>query len=568
MTKPRDPDALLSAYLAGGMEVLPDRVIDAVLDEVHGTRQRTVLGPWRTRSMFKPSLAATAVVVVLFSGALLLNRPEQPAIGDPSPTPSTDPTPSGPSAEPTPSAVTSPAGVWIATGSMGTPRYGHTAVRLLDGRVLVAGGSSSPEADLTSAELYDPGSGTWSATGNMLKPHAGFPATLLRDGKVLVGVDDGAEVYDPESGTWTATGEMVWGGGATATLLRDGTVLVRGDNGSELYDPDSGTWTATRSRATQRHSHAAILLPDGRVLMAGGHVGGDTPTESAELYDPDTGSWTTIASMHAEREAIEAFMQPGGKVLVMGGSDRGAPQSVELYDPATGSWTTTGDVSRPGISVNPSATLLSDGKVLARLRGSTGVDLYDPGTGSWTAIAPMFREHGTPAILLLDGMVLVAGGSDCRTGSSSCPTGATGSAELYVPAGVSPLAALPTAAPPTPVPTPIPTPYPPQAGFVPSGARTWTVRAVNKSSEPATLFVAEQDETGLGRPCGNVTPSVVPAGVTLEVTFLLPPKRVKTCWIWVSPVPGEGGSLFQTSDAPPEGEIHIMAKGQGGWLSP
>ena len=93
-----------------------------------------------------------------------------------------------------PSAVTSPTGVWIATGSMATPRGGHTAVRLLDGRVLVAGGSTV-RSTVTSAELYDPASGTWSATGNMVQPHAGFPATLLRDGKVLVG-----DVYDDGGG--------------------------------------------------------------------------------------------------------------------------------------------------------------------------------------------------------------------------------------------------------------------------------------------------------------------------------------------------------------------------------
>ena len=56
MTTPRDPDALLVAYLADGMEVLPDRVVDAVLDEVHRTRQRAVFDPWRTRSMFKIAL--------------------------------------------------------------------------------------------------------------------------------------------------------------------------------------------------------------------------------------------------------------------------------------------------------------------------------------------------------------------------------------------------------------------------------------------------------------------------------------------------------------------------------
>ena len=487
-------------------------------------------------------------------------------------------TPGEPSAGPTASPVTSPAGVWIATGTMGTPRSGHAAVRLLDGRVLVAGGSDD-END-TSAELYDPDSGTWSATGNMLRPHAGFPATLLRDGRVLVGdVDDpaadnrvnGAEVFDPESGTWTATGKMVNGGESTATLLRDGKVLVIGYNDTgEVYDPDSGTWTATGKMNDPRHSHTAILLPDGTVLVAGGHAPGDEPTDSAELYDPDTGTWTAIANMHAPREAIEAFLQPDGKVLVFG-SSRGDPQSAELYDPATGTWTAIGDMTRPG-HYDQSPTLLSDGRVLVRDNPDgtrpTAIELYDPGTRSWTTAAPMLRSHETPAILLLDGTVLVAGGRDCQDGVCV----ATGAAELYVPAGVSPpsLPAFPSPPPPVfPSPTPIPTPFPPEAGPVPAGARSWKVTVVNQSPDSVTLFLAEEDENGMAQLCGNVTPNVVPAGVTENVTFLLPPKTVRNCWIWVNPPPG--GSLFPTSDAPMAGKIVIIPGEEGwspGWVGP
>ena len=51
MTRHREPDELLDAYLAEGMQVLPDRVVDAVLDEVHRTRQRAVFGPWRIERM-------------------------------------------------------------------------------------------------------------------------------------------------------------------------------------------------------------------------------------------------------------------------------------------------------------------------------------------------------------------------------------------------------------------------------------------------------------------------------------------------------------------------------------
>jgi hypothetical protein len=108
----------------------------------------------------------------------------------------------------------------------------------------------------------------------------------------------------------------------------------------------------------------------------------------------------------------------------------------------------------------------------------------------------------------------------------------------------------------------------PPAPFVVSGGREWTVTVRNESSDPTTLFVTEETETGMGRQCGTVTPSVVPPDTTMNVTFLLPPKTVTSCWIWVNPVPGEGGSLFQTSDAPLKGEIFTMAGGQSGWLSP
>ena len=78
MTTSRDPDALLVAYLADGMTVLSDRVIDAVLDEAHRTRQRAGFGPWRSLQMLKPMFAAGAAIVAVVVGAYafgLLNPP-------------------------------------------------------------------------------------------------------------------------------------------------------------------------------------------------------------------------------------------------------------------------------------------------------------------------------------------------------------------------------------------------------------------------------------------------------------------------------------------------------------
>src|SRR5207247_2408073 len=87
------------------------------------------------------------------------------------------------------------AGTWAPTGSMATARYVHTATRLLDGTVLVAGGAGTSGFALATAEVYDPASGTWSRAGRMAAARYGHTATRLPDGRVLVAGGVGTSGY-------------------------------------------------------------------------------------------------------------------------------------------------------------------------------------------------------------------------------------------------------------------------------------------------------------------------------------------------------------------------------------
>src|SRR5207248_1684993 len=98
--------------------------------------------------------------------------------------------------------------------------------------------------------------------------------------------------------------------------------------------------TTTGSLVNAREFHTATLLPNGKVLVAGGED--STVLASAELYDPANGTWTATGSLAKARGYHTATLLPNGKVLVAGGL--GAFASAELYDPASGTWTATGSL--------------------------------------------------------------------------------------------------------------------------------------------------------------------------------------------------------------------------------
>jgi N-acetylneuraminic acid mutarotase len=331
---------------------------------------------------------------------------------------------------------------------MMTARAGHKATFLPNGKVLVAGGNN----DDAACELYDPASGTWSFTGSLIaRRWYGHSLTSLADGNALLtggfvrgtilpSVAGNGELYDASSATWVDTGNGAGGGDHTATLLPNGKVLVAGGhfysshlgnvylNSASLYDPATGNWSATGSMTNGRAYHTATLLPNGKVLVAGGHYA-NTPVANAELYDPATGTWSDAGTLTHQRSNHTAVLLHSGKVLIAGGDDgSGGPptNSAELYDPSTGTWTPTGSLA--GARINHEATLLASNRVLVTGgRDANGAlataELYDPTTGSWSSTGNL-REprYGHTATLLPDKRVLIAGGGQNNSRSAELYT--------------------------------------------------------------------------------------------------------------------------------------------------
>ena len=152
-------------------------------------------------------------------------------------------------------------------------------------------------------------------------------------------------------------------------MLVTGGLSNGGPSTAELYNPSTGQWTSTGSMTTTRGNHTATLLPNGKVLVAGGIcIGGFTyPDKSAELYDPSTGTWKATGSMNVSRANLAATLLTNGDVLVFGGTGL-ASSASEFYNPTKKMWTMTGQYYvAPSISGH-TLTLLGTGKAQVRRR--------------------------------------------------------------------------------------------------------------------------------------------------------------------------------------------------------
>jgi len=310
---------------------------------------------------------------------------------------------------------------WAVIASPRVPRFNHVAALLPTGKVLVAAGYLTPGFLTATAETYDPATATWSSTGSLTTPRQFHKSTVLADGRVLVagglGMDglggfaplSSAELYDPSTGLWTSAGNMIvarWT--HSVTTLADGRVLVVGGTSSagdtepplssaEIYNPATNSWTRAADLLTARSEHRGALLPDGRVLVAGGYGATDC-LSTAELYDSARDRWTATGSLTGPRILFNLTLLPSGMVLAAGGgSCFGVLNTAELYNPSIGTWSPAADLTQARLQA--SATVLSSGKVL--IAGGQSSTTNPSGVPLGTQTSELFGVNGVAADVIV-----------------------------------------------------------------------------------------------------------------------------------------------------------------------
>ena len=263
---------------------------------------------------------------------------------------------------------------WEDAGQMTIPRLVTHAILLGDARVLVVGNDTgrlmgSVRDDTALVDLMTPADSSWSPGAPLNNPRASFAAIALADGRVLV-----------TGGANQGTGGCEQGGSDQQSY-----------SSTYLYDPATGAWARSGLLHTARTDPAIALLPDGRVLVAGGYYRVKSPYGS---LDPDAPARAELAVADGPGPGDASATPPLDDVEpeTMGH----ALATAEIFDPATGEWTKTGPLRYARYGVD--AVTLTDGRVLVAGSGPGSMDgvaklgaaaaitaeIYDPRTGRFT----------------------------------------------------------------------------------------------------------------------------------------------------------------------------------------
>jgi N-acetylneuraminic acid mutarotase len=322
---------------------------------------------------------------------------------------------------------------WSDRSRLPSPREGQVVVAA-NGKLYAIGGTNNRQAITFNTE-YDPATDAWTERAPLPNPRAYAAAVVIGNLIYLIG-DGGPDpesmrsmlAYDYVTNSWSAKAPMPIGRSQFGAAVLNNHIYVFGGNGNsgqvDAYDPSSDSWSTGPSMSSMRSGFGAIAF-DGSIYFAGGQDESNH-LSSMMTFTPclDNGSWITKAPMPTARKSA-AIGQINGVVYVVGGFT-GQRQWVfhtenEAYDPQSNSWSTKAPMPTPRDTSGTNGAVVG-GKMYViggNARNEEGLgsctnanEEYDPVNDKWTARAPMPTARCHVAVVAVNGLIYVIGGTN------------------------------------------------------------------------------------------------------------------------------------------------------------
>jgi PKD repeat protein len=253
---------------------------------------------------------------------------------------------------------------WTRGSDMAYERWYPTVTTMADGRVFVGSGDDAQRNRVDVPEIYDPKTDTWTPTTPKLQGLYPFIYQLPNGKLYEAGTKTSTSTYDPATAKWSSGPTAPFGSSAyseSGAMYAPGKILRAGGgdpamNRTQLIDMTASTptWRETAAMAFPRRRMNTPILLDGSIMAVGGTRRSDDKTQAVldgEIWNPDTERWTTVAAMsEARMYHSTALVLPDGRVVTAGGEAEGRLRA-QIYSPP---YLFKGP--RPAISSSPAST--------------------------------------------------------------------------------------------------------------------------------------------------------------------------------------------------------------------
>ena len=196
---------------------------------------------------------------------------------------------------------------------------------------------------------------------------------------------------------------------------------------AHLWNPADGSITQVFNWTSNLFCSGHAMLPDGRLLVAGGHEFEDlVGLTHTNVFNPADNTWTWAGNMNDGRWYPTTTTLRTGEVLVVSGTFRRFDGAIvnntlpQAWSAATGAWRDLGGANK-GLPLYPWMYQAPNGKVFYAGPSPTTEYLDITGAGSWSVVGNrvQFIDRGSgSSVMYGDGKVLVVGGGDPATNTA------------------------------------------------------------------------------------------------------------------------------------------------------